>query len=288
MTAPTHAAFGVLLAAAAQSSYGQAIACALGALLPDIDHPRSSVGRILFFVSAPLNAKFGHRGLVHSFIVWLIPCVIGLATGQPLLAWAAIGALSHCLIDCYTLSGVQAFLPFTDKSVVLFRRDWRIRTGSTQEIFLFMALFVGVSAMNYTYAIGGPRKLINILAKSPKIATEEFTRAGDAICYVRGKWRWSTGKIEEVEWLVVGSERQYMVFFDGNRILRRAEGEFLSSVLKQTDTSWNSIKVRGIVTVNTPSFFFDGRAWHFAKAGQKAIGTVRSVDNSTPDVSFTP
>lgn len=291
MTAPTHIAFGVLMAAAAQGKYGQAVACALGALLPDLDHPRSSIGRVLFFISQPLNLIAGHRGIVHSFVVWLVPLVVGIVTRQPLIQWLSIGAISHCLIDCYTVSGVQAFKPFTDRSVVLFKKDWRIKTGSIQEILLFALLFAGIAGMNYTYAIGGPRKLINLLAKSPKITAEEFIRAGNHICHARGQWRWASGKLEEVEWLVVGTENesgsvQSLVYFDGQKLLRSGQGQFLRSTLIQTPEEWNSVSVRGIVTVRNPSFFFDGRRWHFALSGQKAIGTIRAVDNSAPDIAL--
>jgi len=70
MTAPTHAAFGFLCAALTGTQNINAFACAFGALLPDVDHPQSSIGRILFFISDFLNARFGNRQLIHSFAVW--------------------------------------------------------------------------------------------------------------------------------------------------------------------------------------------------------------------------
>lgn len=289
MTAPTHIAFGVLLAAAAQSKYGQALACALGALLPDLDHPRSSIGRVLFFVSQPLNLIAGHRGIVHSFIVWLVPLVFGIFTHQPLVQWLAIGALSHCLIDCYSVSGVQALKPFTDRSVVIFKKDWRIKTGSVQEILLFLLLFAGVSGMNYAYAVGGPRKLINLLAKSPKITAEEFVRAGNRRCFARGEWRWANGQIEEVEWLVVGTERSYsgetgMVYWSGERLIRKQDGEFLRSTLVQSGQEWPLVKVQGTSRVQHDAFFLSENGWYFAKAGQLAFGTIKTVSGDYPEI----
>lgn len=44
---------------------------ALSALLPDIDHPKSVLGRALPFFSAPLDKISPHRGLTHSLLCFL-------------------------------------------------------------------------------------------------------------------------------------------------------------------------------------------------------------------------
>ena len=36
---------------------------AVGGLLPDIDHPESVIGRRVRFLSHPISAIFGHRGI---------------------------------------------------------------------------------------------------------------------------------------------------------------------------------------------------------------------------------
>ncbi len=41
---------------------------ALGSLAPDIDHPHSWLGRRLPWLSWPLAALLGHRGLTHSLL----------------------------------------------------------------------------------------------------------------------------------------------------------------------------------------------------------------------------
>lgn len=50
---------------------------ALGSLFPDIDEPESSIGRYvskLFpFIPKTINYFFGHRGLTHKFIFFLLP-----------------------------------------------------------------------------------------------------------------------------------------------------------------------------------------------------------------------
>ncbi len=286
MVAPTHAAFGVLCAAVAGASQPCAIACALGALLPDIDHPQSAIGRLFFFISYPLNRVVGHRKIIHGFCLWSVLFGVGVLTGQPLVRWVALGAISHVLIDCYTIAGVQAFLPFSERSVVLFRKDWRIYTGSTHEILLFVVLFGCIYAANYSHALGGPRKLINLMARSHKITTEEYTRAGLSYCTIKGQFRWKDGRIEEAEWPVVGLEGNGLVYWNQERLIKDGQhGTFIRSVLQQTETEWPVVKVDGLCTVRDRSFWFDSRHWYMAGPGDMAMGTIKAAGGGVPQIN---
>lgn len=109
---------------------------ALGALVPDIDHPQSWLGKRLAVISVPLAGIIGHRGVTHSLIAvlallaFLAPAGLDHA-GAPL----AVGYLSHLLADALTLSGVPLLWPS--------RRLYGlplIRTGSLAEIGLVGAL----------------------------------------------------------------------------------------------------------------------------------------------------
>lgn len=289
MTAPTHAAFGVLWAAMAGTSPANAIACALGALLPDIDHPQSSIGRILFFLSFPLNQRFGHRQLIHSFVFWSPLIIIGLLLRSPLTLWAGIGAISHIVSDAFTISGVKALLPWSERAVVFFKRDWRIYTGSVQEIVVFIVIAGMISLANYSYALGGPRKLINLLAKSHKITVEEYQRAGLKRCIVEGRWRWADGRIEEVAWLVVGMEGQRLVYWNeaaGKLIRDKKHGKFLKSVLKQSEEDWPVVEVEGLCRVKQRSFWFDGKRWYRAEPGELAVGMVKAASGGVVGIQI--
>lgn len=205
--------------------------------------------------------------------------------------WIAIGALSHIIIDCWNTSGVRAFVPFTQKTVVLFARDdWRIRTGSVPEIFVFLALTSLLTLSNYTSQIGGARKLLNTLMQSPKIATEEFMRAELRLCHIRGKWRWNDGYTEQVEWLVIGTEKggSVLVFWDAEnkRIIRNDRGEFMRARLIESGKDWWIVRVKGLVEVQKPSFWIaekEGK-WRYSDKGQTAGGTIKAADGNFPQV----
>jgi len=288
MTAPTHAAFGILWAAITGAGYLPALASALGSLLPDLDQPQSSIGRLFFFISNPLNLRFGHRGLIHSFILYLPILICGYVLKQPIILWLALGAISHILIDCYNTSGVKAFLPFSDKTVVLFKRDWRINVGSVQELVVCVIFLVLISTTGYVHAIGGPRKLINLLAHSPQIMLEEFQRAGLKVCHASGKFRWADGRIENADWLIVGNEgKTHLVLWNGERLIRNPKnGEFLSATLQESEAIWPLVHIEGFCTVEQDSFYFDGKKWRFAKKGDVAFGTVKTVDGKIPRIKI--
>jgi inner membrane protein len=288
MTIVTHVAFSTVIAAGAQAGYTSSIACAVGAALPDLDHPRSAIGRLFFFVSIPLHAWIGHRGISHSFLVWLVPLGIGILLNTPLIQWVAIGALSHILLDCYTVSGVQALLPLTARTVVIFKKAWRIRTGSLQEIIVCSLLLVMLGGTRYAATLGGPRKLINQLMKSPQITAEEFTRAGNVLSYARGRFRWADGRIEkDVRWLVIGTEGKHLVYWNGERLVRRTQGHFLRSTLISTQQEWPMVKLQGIATVLQDSVYFAGQRWSLAREGKHAYGTIKALSGDYPVIKIT-
>lgn len=76
MRAPTHAAFGLLLTTTTFSFWSLPLhpdppalgTALLGGLLPDLDTPKSLIGRLLPLVSRPLEARYTHRGAAHSLL----------------------------------------------------------------------------------------------------------------------------------------------------------------------------------------------------------------------------
>ena len=137
MTAQGHLLFSVTCAllahkveltpALAEGSLWHIVPMALAsALLPDLDHPQSLLGRQLPWISGPLSRLFGHRGFTHSLLavglgIW------GLAQFQvsgPLSGVMKdaliVGYLSHLLGDWLTPAGIPLFWPW--------RRRFRLLT----------------------------------------------------------------------------------------------------------------------------------------------------------------
>lgn len=105
---------------------------ALGALLPDIDHPGSLVGRRLKVISAPLVLVIGHRGITHSLIATAALAAILYFYGLGIIiAPLLIGYASHLMADSLTPSGVPWLWPW--KRTFSFNL---FRTGSFTEYLL--------------------------------------------------------------------------------------------------------------------------------------------------------
>ncbi len=148
----------------------------LGALLPDLDAPRSllstfSVGsrrenvQPFALPALVLHRALGHRGFLHSLaglvlVTVLLSLPIGLwlgnAFGYALAAQAfvalVLGYASHLALDACTRTGVLLLYP--DKTRRFFLPPpWRITTGSLAEegvfVLLAVASFVLVLALLY-------------------------------------------------------------------------------------------------------------------------------------------
>ena len=117
-----------------------------GALLPDIDHPQSWVGRRLRLISRPLAATIGHRGLSHSIIAVLACSALlrweGMSRGAE--APVIVGYLSHLAADFLTPAGLRLAWPLRKRYALPV-----CKTGSPGEpvIVTGLMLWVGVAAL---------------------------------------------------------------------------------------------------------------------------------------------
>jgi len=144
-------ATGVAMAhATGASMLAGGIVAGMAALLPDLDHPHSAVGRLLPRWWHRLTP--GHRGPTHS-LVWCLglAAVAYLANSavnrEPaglLLALAVLaGSLSHVLADGLTVAGVPLWWPFRRRRSVLLGA-LAFRTRSWPEALVVLVVVAGV------------------------------------------------------------------------------------------------------------------------------------------------
>ena len=132
-------------------------AVTLGALLPDIDEPNSTIGRKTIGISNAIKTLCGHRGLTHSIafialvsLLSLLACALGgdILREIPLIAsyvevanlqgdnieifafGLVLGCIFHLIGDMLTISGVPLLLPFSEKPYHIFPPFLRFNTGS--------------------------------------------------------------------------------------------------------------------------------------------------------------
>ena len=154
MTATTHYAFSYLLCAAAGVEPATALTASLLSLLPDIDHPESTIGRVFRPLSKKIQQKYGHRTVTHSLFAIMVisAALLPLLLLPRLLQWggpfwtglygaALLAFSSHIFIDLFNKSGVRFFAPFSQKEYISFRTpSLRILVSSWQEYILLLVI----------------------------------------------------------------------------------------------------------------------------------------------------
>ncbi|MFC1286199.1 metal-dependent hydrolase [Bacillus paralicheniformis] len=136
MTGKTHIMGGVASCTAAAYFYGydpvfMTASGVIGALIPDICHTKSKIGRRLPVLSAVVSSVFGHRTFTHSLLFLLITAFAAhlYFTDQSILFGLMAGMASHLLLDAGTVNGIKLFFP----SAIKVRLPLYIKTGGKAE-----------------------------------------------------------------------------------------------------------------------------------------------------------
>jgi len=118
-----------------------------GALIPDIDNPKSTLGRRLMGTSTVINNVFGHRGLFHSIfgagimvaLIFLLSTFLNkfsfLPTWEAIAIPVTLGYVVHIITDGFTPQGVRIFHP-----IQRLHLRGPIKTGSFLENIFFIGL----------------------------------------------------------------------------------------------------------------------------------------------------
>ena len=198
MTATTHYAFSYLLCAAAGVEPTTALTASLFSLLPDIDHPESTIGRIFSPLSKYIQRKYGHRTVTHSLfaIMFIAAALLPLLLIPRLLQWgnpfwtglyaaALLAFSSHIFIDLFNKSGVRIFSPFSQKEYISFRTpSLRILVSSWQEyILLFVIVFFAFTVTGEGFSIHkAVRSVGKMIYKNYDNAVKDYQENSAYLC----------------------------------------------------------------------------------------------------------
>jgi len=199
MLAPTHSVFGIFLTLTILAVFGVQwglhwtiiFFAVLGAIMPDVDHPKSIIGKLLFPISIPIERRYGHRTMTHSLFGWAIftiifAVLIGLISFLPQLTewgwsdlpirWIAafsIGYFSHLILDMFNRRGSQMFWPDPGRDVIPRNPKFRPESGSRIEVLIF---FILLALMFLAFPISkyGIGSSLRWLLATPGSAIEEF------------------------------------------------------------------------------------------------------------------
>jgi len=202
MLAPTHSVFGIFLTLIILAVFGVQwglhwtiiLFAILGSIIPDIDHPRSIIGKIFYPISAPLERRYGHRTITHSLIGWVIFSAIftilvlfviwilgfvpnfGFSFSDLAPRWIAafsISYFSHLVLDMLNKRGSQMFWPDPGRDVIPKNPKFRPESGSKVEVLIFLIL-LALMFLAFPISKYGIVSSLRWLLATPGSAIEEF------------------------------------------------------------------------------------------------------------------
>jgi len=208
MISVTHISFGVLLTEFILTSLGiepnttTLALSGIGSLLPDIDTPKSALGRIFPF-SKIIEHKYGHRQITHSWIF----IVIAIALFSPFIffldflkyAGMIIGVISHIMIDMANPSGVPLFYPSPSRFVFPENKSSRIEVNSKRE-YILLAILLFLVAVTTPLSFIGYKSLFYRLSQTPYGAIEEAKKYSEQYSLkvkIKGIWAESQNRVDD-------------------------------------------------------------------------------------------
>ncbi|MBK8506131.1 MAG: metal-dependent hydrolase [Saprospiraceae bacterium] len=195
MTAPNHIVGGIATVGIFASISGinilakpaYLVVIAIASLLPDIDHTRSLIGKLLYPIAKPINRRYGHRTITHSliftfFLILLLRLVlIALNVPGPYTTLFGAAYLSHLVFDMMTVQGVPLFYPFLRNPCVLpGKASLRLNTNNLRSetsvfcffllsLFFLQPLFSQGFWTSYNRLFGTMKHLRSEFASSPDL-----------------------------------------------------------------------------------------------------------------------
>lgn len=259
MTAATHYAFSYLVLAAAGFEHGTALASSLFALLPDVDHPDSIIGRVSGPLSQYIQRRWGHRTITHSVfamlavMLFLLPLsIIFVYQVGKFPTWYSAVSLafaSHIFIDLFNRSGVRLFSPLSNKEYISFRTpELRILVSSWQEyVLLFVIVFFAFSISNKPFSLhSAVRSIGKHFYKTYDSALKDFQENASYYCFATLTYFDEYARIKRTVTLpVIAMNTTKAVFINNSdRLLLRKEN-IDEIVVNKTENLSKAVSLKG-------------------------------------------
>lgn len=170
MTAPNHIAGGIVFTGIFTSLWNVNIfaepyylaTTILVSLLPDIDTPKSIIGKPFYPLSKWIYRKYGHRTITHSLLITIILALTTyifqrlnvIPPNYTIIVFFAY--FGHILLDMFTISGVPLLYPFwRNPCVIPGNPNYRFNTGNLkQEGIIFVVFLCSSIFMNNLFSQG--------------------------------------------------------------------------------------------------------------------------------------
>ncbi len=196
MTTPNHligglvitGLFGSFINLNILSSPSYIITTLIASLLPDIDYPKSLIGKVFLPFSKYINRRYGHRTITHSFIALLVSSFIfGILENSfyDQNSYTKIYFLaftSHLILDMMTVQGVPLLYPFLKNPCVLpGNPEIRFKTGDLRTETMIFCFFLLSGVFLQPLIKNGFWTQYNRFFGTPKHLVSEFNKSKDLL-----------------------------------------------------------------------------------------------------------
>jgi len=226
---------------------------ALFAILADIDHTRSPIGKLFFPISKYLDRKYGHRTITHSLIAYFglyaVIRLIEIISNQKndVSFVFCFAYASHLIFDMMTKQGVPLFYPFKKNPCVIPENPaLRLKSSDfkTETVIFCFFIIIGITCQPL-FANGFWTSFNNSFGTLMHL-TSEFNKSENVIQLDYDYTHLGTNK--KGKGYLLSSTEQKAFIYDKNNIIQITNDDKLNDI--------KAVKTKVKYTV-TELYFFD-------------------------------
>lgn len=210
----------------------------LGCVISDIDHPSSTVGRLLKPISVYLNDRYGHRTITHSLIFLVVLYMVSNLTNYFLQVegLAFIFTLSifvHIVLDMMTISGVEFLYPFSKTLFVLPENpSYRFSNQDRSSQLVILAVFLISGIFMRPLMEDGFWTSYNRLFGTMKHLQSEYLKADDLL-FAEFEIKNGSHLYKRTGYVLEANEREALIYSEGLQIVVPGAREVVKNVVPE-------------------------------------------------------
>lgn len=194
------------------------------AILPDIDHTKSPIGKAFYPLAKWLDKRYGHRTITHSLAVYipliaLVAFIQNLCNTDSYTLVFAFAYFSHLLFDMLTKQGIPLFYPFKrNPCVIPGNPDMRLRSSDLKTEAACFAIFIllGITCQGL-FAHGFWNTYNKAFADLKHLHQE--TQLSETLIKVRYQFRTPSKELSG-QGLVINSSENHAIVWDKKQFVR--------------------------------------------------------------------
>ena len=206
------------------------------AILPDVDHLKSPIGKLFYPIAKWINLKYGHRTITHSLIFYFSLFAIVAFTENVFSGSGNITLIygfayfSHLLFDMLTKQGVPLFWPFLrNPCVIPGNPDLRLKSSHLQTEAICFGIFILLGITCQPLFAQGFWTSYNKVFNDLKHLNQE-AHQNENILKVKYEYV-SGGKVQSGEGMLINSTENKAIIFAINKFVQISNENRITNLL---------------------------------------------------------